>query len=127
MKVTLKNEIQMDEEVEVIEQAYEATHKTKGGYHYLYYENEEKERVVLKFDERELQITRFSQPKSVMRFIKEEKALLTLPTPLGIERFVTVTNHYQLIENKLQLQYILKPVQEDQLLASYRLEIAFSE
>lgn len=125
MKINLKNEIQLDNQVEIVHHRYDVEFKDKGDFAYLIYENEEKERVVLKFHERELVMTRFSNPKSIMRFVKDGEAVVTLPTPMGIQHFVTETTYYQLIGQELILHYRLKPLEGNQTFASYRLEISW--
>lgn len=126
MKIRMKNEIQLDGQMEVMDHVYEVDYKDKGDYAYLIYENEEKERVVLKFHDKELVMTRFSTPKSIMRFVKDEEAIVTLPTPMGIQHFVTVTSHYELADQQLQLHYTLKPLEGEQIFASYQLDISWS-
>lgn len=126
MKIRMKNEIQLDGQMEVMDHVYEVDYKDKGDYAYLIYENEEKERVVLKFHDKELVMTRFSTPKSIMRFVKDEEAIVTLPTPMGIQHFVTVTSHYKLADQQLQLHYTLKPLEGEQIFASYQMDISWS-
>lgn len=125
MKIRMKNEIQLDGQMEVVDQVYEVDYKDKGDYAYLIYENEDQERVVLKFHDKELVMTRFSNPKTIMRFVKDEEAVVTLPTPMGIQHFVTDTSHYQLTDQVLQLHYQLKPLEGEQIFASYQMEISW--
>ena len=125
MKIRMKNEIQLDGQMEVVDQVYEVDYKDKGDYAYLIYENEDQERVVLKFHDKELVMTRFSTPKTIMRFVKDEEAVVTLPTPMGIQHFVTETSHYQLTDQVLQLHYQLKPLEGEQIFASYQMEISW--
>lgn len=125
MKIRMKNEIQLDGQMEVVDQVYEVDYKDKGDYAYLIYENEDQERVVLKFHDKELVMTRFSIPKTIMRFVKDEEAVVALPTPMGIQHFVTDTSHYQLTDQVLQLHYQLKPLEGEQIFASYQMEISW--
>lgn len=125
MKIRMKNEIQLDGQMEVVDQVYEVDYKDKGDYAYLIYENEDQERVVLKFHDKELVMTRFSNPKTIMRFVKDEEAVVTLPTPMGIQHFVTDTSHYQLTDQVLQLHYQLKQLEGEQIFASYQMEISW--
>ncbi|MEY8463709.1 DUF1934 domain-containing protein [Streptococcus merionis] len=127
MKIHLRNEIQIDEEMEVIFQEFDVQVQEKNGQTYLLYQNEEKEKVVLKFDATELVMTRFSEPKSIMRFVKDQKAIVSLPTPMGIQQFVTDTHHYQLEPSlqQLSLHYYLRPLEGNQLFASYKMVIGW--
>ena len=85
MQIRIKNQIQLDGHTELIDQVYDTDWTQKGDFHYLLYKNEEGEKVVLKFHDKELVMTRFSEPKSIMRFIshiqkvrnKKETCLLT--------------------------------------------------
>ncbi len=63
-------------------------------------------------------MTRFSTPKSIMRFISGKEAIVTIPTPLGIQHFVTATKRYQLnrSDQSVQLQYELKGLENQQVL-----------
>ncbi|KXT84291.1 hypothetical protein STRDD11_01036 [Streptococcus sp. DD11] len=128
MQIRLRNQIQIDDQTEIIDQIYEADWTQKGGSHYLLYTNEEGEKAVLKFQEEELVMTRFSTPKSIMRFIKGGLAPVSIPTPLGLQHFITQTEHYQLDmkEQTIQLRYELKTPDSVQTFARYRLEISWS-
>ncbi len=46
--------------------------------------------MVVKLNQDEL-VTRFSNPKSIMRFSAEVPALVHIPTPLGTQHFLTDT------------------------------------
>ena len=123
MKIRMRNEIQLGEELEVIDQVFDVELVDKGAYRYLLFYNEEKEKVVLKFSEKELIMTRFSKPKSLMRFVKDEEAIVVLPTPLGNQHFVTDTSLYELSSHHLRLHYRLKNLEGESVFASYEMEI----
>ena len=127
MKIRIKNQIQYDEQVEQIDQTYDGEWQKKGAYHYLRFENEENENVVLKFQDEELVMTRFSTPKSLMRFIKGGKAVVDIPTPVGMQQFITETSHYQVDLKKqvLELHYQLRTRDSEQIFASYQMEISW--
>ena len=126
MKIRMRNEIKLGEEAEIIDQIFEVDLVDKGDYRYLLFYNEEREKVVLKFSEKELVMTRFSSPKSLMRFVKDEEALVLLPTPLGNQHFVTETSLFEVSEQKLRLHYALKPLEGEKIFATYQMEIAWS-
>ncbi|MBY4986456.1 DUF1934 domain-containing protein [Streptococcus suis] len=127
MKIYLQNEIDLDGQLEVIDQSFPVEVKKKDGKLYLIYQNEEEEKVVLKCDEQELVMTRFSNPKSIMRFIKEQEAIVTIPTPMGIQHFVTQTNLYELSaeQQELVLHYDLNGLENQQKFASYKMKISW--
>ena len=124
MKIRMRNTIQFDEQLEVIDQLYDVEVREKGDYSYLLFYNEEKEKVVLKFHGQELVMTRFSNPKTIMRFLKDSDSLAYIPTPMGMQEFIIQTNHYKLDEQKIKLAYQLQN-QEGHPFASYQLEITW--
>ena len=127
MQIRIKNHIQLDGHTELIDQIYDTDWTQKGNYHYLLYKNEEGEKVVLKFHDKELVMTRFSEPKSIMRFISQGQALVGIHTPVGLQQFVTDTPFYKvdLTKQVLQLHYQLKTVDGEQIFASYEMEISW--
>ena len=127
MKIRIQNRIQMDEQVEQIDQSYDVDWTQKGAYHYLLFKNEEGEKVVLKFHDEELVMTRFSTHKSLMRFIKGGEALIGIPTLVGIQQFITKTSHYQvdLKKQTLELHYQLRTPDGERTFADYQMEISW--
>lgn len=121
----MRNTIQFDEQLEVIDQLYDVELREKGDYSYLLFYNEEKEKVVLKFHEEELVMTRFSNPNTIMRFLKGQDSLAYIPTPMGVQEFIIETSRYELEGQKIYLEYQLQN-QEGQPFASYQLEITWS-
>lgn len=124
MKIRMRNRIQFDEQLEVVDQLYDVEVREKGDYSYLLFYNEEKEKVVLKFHEDELVMTRFSSPKTIMRFLKDSDSLAYIPTPMGMQEFIIQTNHYKLDRQKIEIAYQLQN-QEGHLFAGYQLEITW--
>ena len=127
MQIRLRNEIQLDGQMEVVDQSYPVEATSKNGHLYLIFINEEMEKTVIKCDTAELVMTRFSNPKSIMRFLPEKEAIVTLHTPLGIQHFVTATDHYQLKteQREIELHYDLKQLEGDGIFATYRMEIGW--
>lgn len=127
MKIRIQNRIQMDEQVEQIDQSYDVDWTQKGAYHYLLFKNEEGEKVVLKFHDEELIMTRFSTPKSLMRFIKGGEALVGIPTPIGMQQFITKTSHYKVDLKKqiIELHYQLRMPDGERNFADYQMEISW--
>ena len=72
-------------------------------------------------------MTRFSEPKSIMRFISQGQAFVGIHTPVGLQQFVTDTPFYKVDFTKqvLQLHYQLKTVDGEQIFASYEMEISW--
>ena len=124
MKIRMRNTIQFDEQLEVIDQLYDVELREKGDFFYLLFYNEEQEKVVIKFQEEELVMTRFSNPKTIMRFLKDSDSLAYIPTPMGMQEFIIQTSHYEVGEEKIELGYQLQN-KEGVLFAVYRLEITW--
>ena len=124
MKIRMRNTIQFDEQLEVIDQLYDVELREKGDFSYLLFYNEEKEKVVLKFNDTELVMSRFSNPKTIMRFLKENDSLAYIPTPMGIQEFIIQTSHYQVEQQKIELAYQLQN-KEGNPFANYRLEVTW--
>ena len=124
MKIRMRNTIRFDEQLEVIDQLYDVELREKGDFSYLLFYNEEQEKVVIKFQEEELVMTRFSNPKTIMRFLKDSDSLAYIPTPMGMQEFIIQTNHYEVGEEKIELAYQLQN-KEGVPFADYRLEITW--
>ncbi len=129
MQIFLRNEIDLDGQLEVMDQVYPVDITEKNGLLYLMFTNEEGEKVALKAGDKELVMTRFSTPKSIMRFVKEQEAVVTIPTPMGIQHFVTVTSLYELDKSQqsLTLHYVLRALDSEQEFASYQMKIFWKE
>ena len=124
MKIRMRNTIQFDEQLEVIDQLYDMEVHERGDYSYLLFYNEEKEKVVIKFHGQELVMSRFSNPKTIMRFLKDSDSLAYIPTPMGMQEFIIQTSHYEVGKEKIVLAYQLQN-KEGVPFANYRLEITW--
>ena len=124
MKIRMRNTIQFDEQLEVIDQLYDVELREKGDFSYLLFYNEEQEKVVLKFNGEELVMSRFSNPKTIMRFLKDSDSLAYIPTPMGLQEFIIQTSHYEVGEEKIELAYQLQN-KEGVPFANYSLEITW--
>jgi len=72
-------------------------------------------------------MTRFSSPKSIMRFYKNEDGGAIIPTPMGIQQFLITTDLFQLEEGNLQLSYRLLTLDGEQEFANYQLLVEWEE
>ena len=124
MKIRMRNTIKFDEQLEVIDQLYDVELREKGDFSYLLFYNEDQEKVVLKFNGVELVMSRFSNPKTIMRFLKDSDSLAYIPTPIGMQEFIIQTSHYEVGEEKIELAYQLQN-KEGVPFANYRLEITW--
>ena len=124
MKIRMRNTIKFDEQLEVIDQLYDVELREKGDFSYLLFYNEDQEKVVLKFNGEELVMSRFSNPKTIMRFLKDSDSLAYIPTPIGMQEFIIQTSHYEVGKEKIVLAYQLHN-KEGVPFANYRLEITW--
>ena len=124
MKIRMRNTIKFDEQLEVIDQLYDVELREKGDFSYLLFYNEDQEKVVLKFNGEELVMSRFSNPKTIMRFLKDTDSLAYIPTPMGLQEFIIQTSHYEVGEEMIELAYQLQN-KEGVPFANYRLEITW--
>ncbi|WP_195183340.1 DUF1934 domain-containing protein [Streptococcus infantis] len=124
MKIRMRNTIKFDEQLEVIDQLYDVELREKGDFSYLLFYNEEQEKVVLKFNGEELVMSRFSNPKTIMRFLKDSDSLAYIPTPIGMQEFIIQTSYYEVGEERIELAYQLQN-KEGVPFANYRLEITW--
>lgn len=124
MKIRMRNTIKFDEQLEVIDQLYDVELREKGDFSYLLFYNEDQEKVVLKFNGEELVMSRFSNPKTIMRFLKDSDSLAYIPTPIGMQEFIIQTSHYEVGEEKIELAYQLQN-KEGVPFANYRLDITW--
>lgn len=127
MQIRIQNTIRFGEEMEIVDQCYQGEWKEKAGFQYLLYTNEEDEKVVLKFSNDELVMTRFSTPKSIMRFNKNEDGGAIIPTPMGIQQFLITTDLFQLEPSRLQVAYRLLTLDGEQEFANYQLLVEWAE
>lgn len=127
MQIRIQNTIRFGEEMEIVDQYYQGKWKEKAGFQYLLYTNEEDEKVVLKFSNDELVMTRFSTPKSIMRFNKNEDGGAIIPTPMGIQQFLITTDLFQLEPSRLQVTYRLLTLDGEQEFANYQLLVEWAE
>ncbi|KPJ22639.1 DUF1934 domain-containing protein [Streptococcus phocae] len=128
MKITINNRIRFGEDTELISETHDCNMKQKGDFVYLMYQNGDAEKVVIKFNHTEMTMSRFSNPQSIMKFFAGKKALIALPTPMGIQQFLTDTQFYSYQEKQqtLELCYALLQANTEAVFATYELKITWS-
>ena len=72
-------------------------------------------------------MTRFSNPKSIMRFSAKVPALVNIPTPLGTQHFLTDTSLFAHDPNgkTVDIHYQLKHPETEDVFADYELEVSW--
>lgn len=127
MEIKIKNKIKVDDQVEIIEEIHECELMEKGDYTYLILHNSEEEKVVIKLNQEELIMTRFSNPKSIMRFSAKVPALVHIPTPMGTQHFLTDTSLFahNIPGQSVDIHYQLKHPETEDVFADYELEVSW--
>lgn len=125
MKLYIKNKIDLEGHLDVIEQSYPLKLKTKNGKLYLTYANDQKETVVLKCDKQEMIMTRFSNPVSTMRFCSAFSTIANVVTVAGVQQLQIETLQYHLDYDRhsMTVRYNLKSIDGESIFAKYHLEI----
>ena len=124
VKITIDNLIKIDRETEVIHEEFTGDYHEKNGSHFLVYENELDEKVVMKYDAEMLTITRFSQPSTVMKMHPKVVTKTAIATPVGPQHFQIKTQLYQKSGNGFKASYQFW--QGETKIAQYDLAVHFS-
>ncbi|AGM99100.1 DUF1934 domain-containing protein [Streptococcus iniae] len=127
MKIEIKNKITLDKDTEEIHEVYDCDLTEKGQYLYLIYHNAENEKVVIKVNDTNMTMSRFSKPQSIMKFYQAKESLIAVPTPIGIQQFILKTHHYDFdrLAETLTISYDLKQADGQAIFASYHLTITW--
>ena len=126
MKLLITNHITIDGETDIVTEQHDCQLTKKGGYDYLVYHNDDKEKVVIKFSPSEMVMTRFSTPNTIMRFQKDGLGLASIPTPMGLQKLLTRTRHFDadMVNSRFKMAYdLLTSEEENSDLASYDLSV----
>ena len=124
VKITIDNLIHIDHETEIIHEQYKGDYHEKNGSHFLVYQNEMSEKVVMKYDTEMLTITRFSKPSTIMKMHPEVVTKTAIATPVGPQRFEIKTQLYKKSATGFKASYQFW--QGETKIAQYDLEIHFS-
>ncbi|CCK20889.1 MAG: DUF1934 domain-containing protein [Pseudolactococcus laudensis] len=124
VKITIDNLINIDHETEIIHEEYTGDYHEKNGSHFLVYQNEISEKVVMKYDTEMLTITRFSKPSTIMKMHPEVVTKTAIATPVGPQRFEIKTQLYKKSATGFKASYQFW--QGETKIAQYDLEVHFS-
>lgn len=124
IQITIDNIIEIDHEKEIIHEVFSGDYREKNGSHFLIYQNELDEKVVMKYDAEMLTITRFSEPSTIMKMHPEVTTKTAIATPVGPQRFELKTQAHQMLADGFETQYQFW--QNDVKIAQYRLTVHFS-
>lgn len=124
VKITIDNLINIDHETEIIHEEYTGDYHEKNGSHFLVYQNEISEKVVMKYDTEMLTITRFSKPSTIMKMHPEVVTKTAIATPVAPQRFEIKTQLYKKSATGFKASYQFW--QGETKIAQYDLEVHFS-
>ena len=74
MKLQLTNHIRFGDETEIIQEIHDCEWREKGAISTSSIKNTDKEKVVIKYNETELTMSRFSNPQSIMKFLRARRS-----------------------------------------------------
>lgn len=125
MKIRIDNHICYGgKEIEQTSHVYSGVYHQKGSSEYVVYQNDEAEKVVVKWDQQALVMTRFSTPPFILRFEKGKQTSTHLPTALGGQLLVVSTSELQCDNHQIKVSYDLK-TKEQKELAQYDCTISW--
>ena len=127
-QIRIKNQIKMTDQQEEITEKANGQVIRKSDSYYLTYQNDNQEKVVLKVNSMGLVMSRFSEPKSIMRFYPQEDTQSLIATPLGMRGLTIETRLFFFDECakevKVSYRLYLDP-EKSQSLADYDLTIGW--
>ena len=123
--ITIDNLIRIDRETEVIHEEFTGDYHEKNGSHFLVYQNELDEKVVMKYDHEMLTITRFSAPSTIIKLHPKVSTQAVITTLVGPQVFDVKTKKHETIPEGFKTDYEFW--QGDTKIAQYALSVCFEE
>ncbi|WP_223804484.1 YwiB family protein [Lactococcus kimchii] len=124
MKITIRNRIKIDHQEELIKESYPVELKKGNSATMLRYQNATGEKILLKFDEQALTMTRFSTPPVKMHFHPENPSV-TNYEGLGELSLSTQTLSIDPEQQKIKISYQL--AQQGLKIGDYHLRIDWTD
>lgn len=124
-QITIKNRIMIDEQVEKIHQRFAGDYYQKNGSHFLVYQNEIAEKVVMKYDHEMLTITRYSTPSTIIKLHPKVATRAVIVTPVGQQEFEVRTKNHKILPEGFNTEYEFW--QGNTKIAQYALSVDFSD
>ncbi|MDR0297475.1 MAG: DUF1934 family protein [Streptococcaceae bacterium] len=122
MKIIFDNHITVDQKSEHLTEIFEGELTKRADKFWLIFENTDHEKVLLKFNEKELMMVRYGDFPTTMRYRENE---LTHNAYQGLGEIEIFTHYYEFTADKVILHYTMS--QADLELGTYKLEITYSE
>ena len=124
-RIIIKNLITIDQQTETIHQTFSGDYYQKNQSHFLVYQNELAEKVVMKYDHEMLTITRFSAPSTIIKLHPKVLTQAVITTPVGPQVFDVKTKKHETIPEGFKTDYEFW--QGDTKIAQYALSVRFEE
>lgn len=124
IRIRIQNKIKLDEQEEIIREEYDGELKKLAGKICLIYKNEQNEKILLKFDEQELVMTRYGRQVTNMKFHKQ------FPTKVnyeGLGELSLLTKLLSVDHEKSSVQLHYHIAQNDLKIADYQMQIDWEE
>ncbi|MCL2676597.1 MAG: DUF1934 domain-containing protein [Streptococcaceae bacterium] len=124
MQITVRNRIVINGEEERIKEVFLAEYKVQSGKTHLAYVNADDEKVMIKFDENELSMTRYTKTPIIMKF---HKAQTTFAQYEGLGKLEIETREFKINKTlqNIKLYYLLS--QNGTIIGHYHLRIDWKE
>ena len=120
MQISVKNVIDNGLHEEIIHEIFEGNYTEIADQQFLSYIAEDGKRVVIKFDETELIMTRYADKVHKMRFTVKENTSFNYG---GIYGLKISTETYKVKNNNITVIYTI--MQNEETMANYQLEITY--
>lgn len=122
MQISIKNVINDGTNEQIIQEVFEGFYKKISEKEYLSYRTDNNEKVVIKFDNTELIMTRYSQKLHKMRFTLYENTTFYY---LGLQNLEVSTDTYKVENNKIIIIYTI--LQNQNFVTNNHLEITYDD
>lgn len=124
MKITIRNRIKIDGQEDFVKESYEVELKKARGKTALIYKNAEQEKVLIKFDQQQMSMTRFSNQPVTMRFQKETRSDTFYE---NIGKLSVLTDEFLVDDERKKIKINYRIVQKKTEIGSYRLQIEWAD
>ena len=124
MEITIRNKIKIDYQEELIKEKYQGELKKGNAQTLLKYQNANNEKVLLKFDENEVVMTRFAAKATKMYFRPKTS---TLTDYEGLGELSLFTHSLSIDQNQRTIKIKYQLSQGQQKIADYHLRIDWQE
>jgi uncharacterized beta-barrel protein YwiB (DUF1934 family) len=124
MKITIRNKINIDNQIERIKEIFSGEIKQISGKTVLIYQNANDEKVMIKFTDEEMNMIRYADRAVSMRF---NEKIETSTSYEGLGELIITTDSYKVNHELKNLKISYQLAQNDQKIGDYKLRIDWHE